>query len=783
MIPRAASKRSAVWGFLLAAMAAEAAAAPATPIITEPSVDNQVISAYDVHMVAGPFSGAPGESHACSDWEIRAAVSDELVWSASCVTGTLKVHIHLGDGQFAGALAGHHELAFSGRYEVRVRFLGDGPPAGSDGSDWAERLFSTAAANAVEPLILSDASVVPTPRWQDDLGHDVVLPPRADPSDSASLRIEVPGAGPVLEFSGFDGASNLVENPPALSTHGPVHVYCGSGSGSLSLPASRVRFTDGSGQDREIDLPPIALAPGQSAGFWVDAIGDTFSGDAVPAPGAAPDFSTQVAAAPVPWAIRQPGYRIDRFASGLQLPVNIAFLTSPGTGADDPFLYVTELYGSVQMVTRAGAISPYATGLLNFDPTGGFPGSGEKGLTGIVVEPSSGDVFVSAVEAVPPVTDNHFPRVMRLHSGDGGRTGTTRTTILDFPNEPVGPSHQTSNLSIGPDGKLYVHIGDGQFTTPAEDLSSVRGKILRVNLDGSAPPDNPFYDATDGITATDLIFAWGFRNPFGGAWRASDGAHWEVENGPSVDRLAKVVAGRNYRWDGTNASMYNFAAYVWPVSPAPVNIAFIQPSTFGGSGFPPDKIDHAFVTESGPTYGLGPQALGKRISEFVLDLDGNLVSGPISLIEYVGDGRATATALAAGPDGLYFADLYEDFGAASPTDRGANVFRIRYTGIADFSADETAGPAGISVTFQDQSDVPAPSAWRWDFGDGASSDERNPVHRYELVGNFDVRLTVTGAGGETARQKAGFVVVGPAPRTLTALPPPRSSPRVIDPRP
>ena len=207
--------------------------------------------------------------------------------------------------------------------------------------------------------------------------------------------------------------------------------------------------------------------------------------------------------------------------------------------------------------------------------------------------------------------------------------------------------------------------------------------------------------------------------------------------------------------------MANFAAYNWPVSPAPVNIAFIQPSTFGGSGFPAEKTDHAFVTESGPTYSPGPQDLGKQISEFVFDADGNLLVGPLPLIEYIGAGRATATALAAGPDGLYFADLYKDFGAASPTDRGANVFRIRYTGVADFSADATAVVAGTAVAFQDLSVVPAPTAWHWDFGDGTTSDERNPVHAYAWPATFDVRLTVTGAGGETARQKAGFVVVGP----------------------
>ncbi len=745
------------------------------PAISEPASDNQVISAYDVHMVAGPFVGSPGESHVCSDWEIRTVYSDQVVWSASCVTGVLAVHIHLGDGQFTGLLAGRHELNANSQYRLRVRFLGDAAPDGTDWSAWAERPFATAPASAIQPLVLSDVASIPTPRWQDDGAVPVILPA------GSVLRLEVPG-GTLLEI--FHGASgNQSDNPAAISAHGPVHVYCGAGGASLALPASRLLFTDGKGEDREIALPPIALAPGESAGFWIDAAGDAFSGVAVPDAGAAPDFTTQVAAASVPWAVRQPGYRIDRFASELQLPVNIAFVPSPGPGSGDVFLYVAELYGSVQTVTRGGAVSPYATGLLNFDPTGEFPGSGEKGLTGIVVDPVSGDVFVSAVQAVPPEVNSHFPRVMRLHSVDGGRTMASQTTVLDFPTEPQGASHQISNLSIGPDGKLYVHIGDGFATSQAQNLSSARGKILRANLDGTAPPDNPFYLASDGITATDLIFAYGFRNPFGGAWRESDGAHWEVENGPSVDRLAKVVAGRNYLWDGSDASMANYAAYNWAPSPAPVNIAFIQPGTFAGSGFPAEKADHAFVTESGPTYANGPVTNGKRISEFSFDAAGVLVTGPLPLIEYIGAGRATATALAAGPDGLYFADLYKDFGAATPIDRGAHVFRIRYAGLADFSADATAGDVGMEVAFTDLSAVPAATAWHWEFGDGGVSDEQNPVHEFRAPGAFDVRLTVTGSGGEASRQKVGYIVVRAAPRALPLLIPPASVSRELEPRP
>ena len=377
------------------------------------------------------------------------------------------------------------------------------------------------------------------------------------------------------------------------------------------------------------------------------------------------------------WAVRQPGYVVEVVVTNLQLPVNIAFVPNPGDHPGDPFFYVTELYGAIKVVTRDLTVSDYATNLLNFDPGGAFPGSGEQGLAGIVVDPASGDVFAGMMyDAGGP----HYPKVVRFQSNDGGLTAATQTTILDMVGETQGQSHQISHFSIGPDGKLYVHMGDGFTASTAQDTNSFRGKILRMNLDGSPVPDNPFHNPANGTNAADYIFAYGFRNPFGGAWRAADTNHYELENGPNVDRIVKTVPGRNYLWDGSNASMTNYAIYTWGPSVGPVNLAFVQPETFGGSGFPPEKMDHAFVSESGPTYASGVQLLGKRISEFVLDLDGNRSSGPSPLIEYNGTGKATVVGLAAGPDGLYFTDLYKDLAAVTPVDRGARVLRVRYVG-------------------------------------------------------------------------------------------------------
>jgi glucose/arabinose dehydrogenase len=383
---------------------------------------------------------------------------------------------------------------------------------------------------------------------------------------------------------------------------------------------------------------------------------------------------------------------------------------------------VTELYGTILAITRDGHQSIYKDGLLNYVPSGVFPGSGEQGMSGIAIDPTNGDLYIGALIDDGTGTENRYGRVMHLQSTDGGWTASSLTVILAMPGELQGQSHMISNFSIGPDGYLYVHNGDGFDASKGQDLTSFRGKILRMNKDGTAVPSNPFYNAADGITARDYVYAYGLRNPFGGAWRQSDGSHITVENGPSVDRVSKLVAGRNYLYDGSDASMANYALYNWVPSHGPVNITFIQSTVFGGSGFPPDKFDHAFVSESGPTWAEGPQELGKRVVEFVIDSNGNLVSGPTSMVEYAGSGRGSVVAIAAGPDGLYFSDMYKDLNYVGAADVGSHIWRLRYApGVnacctADFNGDGDVGTdSDISAFFSCLSGDCCPTCQSADF--------------------------------------------------------------------
>ncbi|BCJ77533.1 hypothetical protein CS0771_70770 [Catellatospora sp. IY07-71] len=389
-------------------------------------------------------------------------------------------------------------------------------------------------------------------------------------------------------------------------------------------------------------------------------------------------FKTDKERKPLPgapqWVVAQAGYRVEEVASGFELPVNLAMVPSHAIAPDKPMFYVTELYGTIKVVRGDLKVSVYAKNLLNWDPYAKFPGTGEIGLTGIVVEPQTGDVFASMLYQKGA---EFFPKVVRIHSEDGGMTGKTVTTVLDLKNDPQVASHQISNLTIGPDGMLYVHMGDGFVPESARDLTDSRGKVLRVNLDGTAPADNPYYDPADKSETKDLVWASGFRNPFGGAWRAADGQHYSVENGTvNNDRFARVVKGADYGWNSHTSSLKKRALYSWAPTHAPVGITFVQKEGNQTAGFPESKYGNAFVSESGPTYGTGPQVRGKRIVEFTFNKDGS-VSKPKTLVEYNGYGKTTVAGIAAGPDGLYFSGLYPDQGY-NATAAGAKIYRVRY---------------------------------------------------------------------------------------------------------
>jgi len=120
---------------------------------------------------------------------------------------------------------------------------------------------------------------------------------------------------------------------------------------------------------------------------------------------------------------------------------------------------------------------------------------------------------------------------------------TDKQVVID--GIPGAPWHDGGRIAFGPDGKLYITTGDAINPGWSQDLSSLAGKILRINPDGTIPDDNPFDSSA--------IFSYGHRNPQGIAWN-DDGLLVSSEHGPSGemgyghDEINVIVKGKNYGW-------------------------------------------------------------------------------------------------------------------------------------------------------------------------------------------------------------------------------------------
>jgi hypothetical protein len=246
--------------------------APAAPVITEPHVDGQVVNPADVHMEAPNFSDPdPGDTHGASDWEIRLASNNELVWEARNQTGVEKVHIHLGDGQFVGSHASLVELLPLTDYVLRVRHIDNRGLAGP----YASRPFVTSARSTNVPLSVRDVVSPPAPAWVQASNNTAIELPVGTSLTLGSAAKEL-----LLQISGLAGTGNAINNPPALPNHVNVRVRLSATSAALSLQASNLTFTENAGSSHTIYLPAVALGAGQSAYFWVGADGSTYVGSA-----------------------------------------------------------------------------------------------------------------------------------------------------------------------------------------------------------------------------------------------------------------------------------------------------------------------------------------------------------------------------------------------------------------------------------------------------------------------------------------------------------------------
>jgi glucose/arabinose dehydrogenase len=211
-------------------------------------------------------------------------------------------------------------------------------------------------------------------------------------------------------------------------------------------------------------------------------------------------------------------------ASNLEFPASFTFVGQRG------ILYGELASGEIRLLdltTGADRLAFTVSGVVT---------EGDQGLLGLALHPHFGSNQTIFAFATRQVDGGVFDEVLRIRlgSGSGGRSSTIYRS-------PASPVHNGGVIRIGPDGKLYVFLGDHTVPSASQQLDNDFGKILRMNLNGGVPGDNPLLGSH--------IYAYGFRNSFGMAFDPLTDVLWETENGPECnDEVNRIVAGGNYGW-------------------------------------------------------------------------------------------------------------------------------------------------------------------------------------------------------------------------------------------
>jgi glucose/arabinose dehydrogenase len=370
--------------------------------------------------------------------------------------------------------------------------------------------------------------------------------------------------------------------------------------------------------------------------------------------------------------------------------------------------------------------------------------AGERGLLGVALHPdfpATPHVFVYYTVAAAPVHN----RLSRFTAAGDTAVAGSEVVLVNFENLSSALNHNGGAIHFGPDGKLYVGVGENANSANAQTLANRLGKILRYNPDGTIPTDNPFFGTATG--ANRAIWALGLRNPFTFAFEPGSGRLFVNDVGQSTtEEINDGAPGANYGWPTCEgACRPPRASFVDPVHQyshadgcAIAGGAFYPAS---GRQFPPQYVGSYFFADlcGGWIRRLDP-ANGNEVSDFA--------SGLSSVVD-----------LQVGPDGLLY---YLDRGLGGV----ASIQYANAPSITQHPANRTV-QVGKTATFGVGASGAPPLGYQWKRNGSPIANATQPTYTTPPVTASDnsatFRVQVSNSFGSTESNAARLIVTSNTP--------------------
>ncbi|HEX3131076.1 MAG TPA: PQQ-dependent sugar dehydrogenase [Thermoanaerobaculia bacterium] len=336
--------------------------------------------------------------------------------------------------------------------------------------------------------------------------------------------------------------------------------------------------------------------------------------------------------------------------------------------------------GRIFVCEQTGALRVIKDGRLLPEPFVTVPvfTEGERGLIGVTVDPDfprTPHVYLYYT-ATGPVVHN---RLSRFTAQEDKAVKGSEVAILDLP-QLAKPIHNGGTMHFGPDGYLYLAVGENAVPENAQSLANPLGKILRIAKDGTIPTDNPFYDRTSGVARA--IWTMGLRNPFSFAFQPGTGRMFINDVGrKDWEEIDDGAAGANYGWpitEGpTNDPRFQAPLYAYRHGPTPETGCAIS----GGAFYDPEEPQF-------PSSFLGTYLFADFCSGWIRRFD-PVTKAATGFVTGIGG----PIGLQVGDDGFLYYLAYEE----------GTVSRIGYTGSEapriSAQPEDLTVPVGAPATF------------------------------------------------------------------------------------